>query len=123
MTPVVSCCSGVSCECVVDAGWMTSERTSPMLARWLNSVSELTNSRPASTPPLSSNESTAPTPLGAYLLAAAYQGRGRQARVVHRGDILVVLEPLGDLLRVLHVALDAQRQRLDALDEQPGAVR
>ena len=38
VTPVVSCCSGVSCECVVDAGWMTSERTSPMFARWLNSV-------------------------------------------------------------------------------------
>ena len=30
--------------------------------------------RPASTPPLSSNETTAPTPLGAYLLAAAYHG-------------------------------------------------
>ena len=35
----------------------------------------------------------------------------------------MVLEPLGDLLRVLHVTLDAQRQRLDALDEQPGALR
>ena len=41
VTPVVSCCSGVSCECVVEAGWMTSERTSPMLARWLNSVSDV----------------------------------------------------------------------------------
>ena len=41
VTPVVSCCSGVSCECVVDAGWMTSERTSPMFARWLNSVQAL----------------------------------------------------------------------------------
>ena len=74
VTPVVSCCSGVSCECVVDAGWMISERTSPMLARWLNSSTLSTSARPASTPPFSSNDTTAPTPLGAYLFAAAYHG-------------------------------------------------
>ena len=74
VTPAVSCCSGVSCAWVVDAGWMTSERTSPMLARWLNSDRLFTNSRPASTPPLSSNDRTAPTPFGAYLFAAAYHG-------------------------------------------------
>ncbi len=26
------CSSSVSCECVVEAGWMASERTSPILA-------------------------------------------------------------------------------------------
>ena len=108
VTPVVSCCSGVSCECVVDAGWMIRLRTSPMLARWLNSVTFSTSARPASTPPLSSNDSTAPTPFGAYLLAAAYHGLDGRPGVVDRGDVVVVLEPLGDLLRVLHVALDAQ---------------
>ncbi len=45
-----SCSSGVSCEWVVDAGWITSERTSPMLATWLCRVSALTNFLPASTP-------------------------------------------------------------------------
>ena len=32
VTPAASWSSGESCECVVDAGWMTRERTSPMLA-------------------------------------------------------------------------------------------
>ena len=35
VTPAGSCSSGVSCEWVVDAGWITSERTSPMFATWL----------------------------------------------------------------------------------------
>jgi hypothetical protein len=74
VTPAVSCCSGVSCAWVVDAGWMTRLRTSPMLARWLNSCSESTSARPASTPPFSSKERTAPTPRGAYRFAAAYDG-------------------------------------------------
>ena len=34
----------------------------------------------------------------------------------------MVLEPLGDRLGVLHVTLDAQAERLDALDERERAV-
>jgi hypothetical protein len=37
---------------------------------------------------------------------------------VHGLDLVAGLEPLGERLRVLHVALHAQRQRLDALQEQ-----
>ena len=43
VTPVASCSSAVSCECVVDAGWITRLRTSPMLATWLCSSSASTN--------------------------------------------------------------------------------
>ena len=35
----------------------------------------------------------------------------------------MVLQPLGDLLGVLHVPFDPQAQGLDALDELPGARR
>src|SRR3546814_391925 len=34
VTPVASCCSGVSWECVVEAGWMARLRASPRLATW-----------------------------------------------------------------------------------------
>ena len=63
-TPVVSCSSSVSWLWVVDAGWMTSERTSPMLARWLCSSSASTKRLPASRPPLSTNAGTEPAPFG-----------------------------------------------------------
>ena len=45
-----------------------------MFARWLNRERLSTNFLPASTPPFSSNDTTAPTPFGAYRFAAAYQG-------------------------------------------------
>ena len=71
VTPVVSCSSGVSCEWVVEAGWITRLRTSPMLATWLCSSSASTNFWPASLPPCSSKVSTAPAPFGAYFCCAA----------------------------------------------------
>ena len=43
VTPVVTCSSGVSCECVVEAGWIASDFASPMFARCENSCSELMN--------------------------------------------------------------------------------
>ena len=74
VTPVASCSSGDSCECVVDAGWMTRLRTSPMLATWLCSSSASTKRLPASTPPAISKASTPPTPRGAYFCARSCHG-------------------------------------------------
>ncbi|SLI18946.1 Uncharacterised protein [Mycobacteroides abscessus subsp. abscessus] len=65
---------------MVEAGWITSERTSPMLATWLCRVSASTNRLPASTPPASSNPITAPVPFGARLRPRSYHGEdGRPA--------------------------------------------
>ena len=41
-------CSSVSWRCVVEAGWMIRLRVSPILARWLNSLTLLTSAMPAS---------------------------------------------------------------------------
>ena len=87
VTPVASCSSGVSWACVVDAGWITSDRTSPMLATWLCSVSALTNALPASTPPASSNASTAPVPLGASFFPSSYHGELGRPGVVDRQHV------------------------------------
>ena len=48
VTPVSTCSASLSCWCVVEAGWMTSDLASPMLASRLNSLSELMSLRPAS---------------------------------------------------------------------------
>ena len=46
-----------------------------------------------------------------------------QARVVHLGHLRVVLQEVHHLQRVLHVALHAQRERLQPLNEQEGVER
>src|SRR5665811_1417387 len=76
VTPEKACSSGVSWLCVVDAGWMTSERTSPMFATCECSSSAETNACPAAEPPSISNASTAPAPRGVYFLAASCHGLG-----------------------------------------------
>jgi hypothetical protein len=46
--PVVACSSTESCWCVVEAGWITSDLASPMLATSENSSSESISFFPAS---------------------------------------------------------------------------
>src|SRR5690606_8544705 len=60
--------------------------------------------------------------LRRVLVRRLVPGARGESRVVDGGDIRVLLEPLGKLLRVAHVTLDAQAQRLDALDDAEGAV-
>src|SRR5205814_9876843 len=54
---------------VVEAGWITSERVSPTLARCENSFRFDTRLTPASYPPLRLKVNTAPAPFGEYLRA------------------------------------------------------
>ncbi len=60
----------VSCECVVEAGWMTRDCVADIGNHWqeLNAVRE---SPPASYPPLMTKESRAPVPSGAYFLPSS----------------------------------------------------
>ena len=58
----------------MEAGWITSERTSPMLATCECSTSASTNRLPASRPPSISKATMAPAPRGAYLRASAFHG-------------------------------------------------
>ncbi len=52
-----------------------------------------------------------------------YQGLLGRPEYQTEATSLCVIEPLGDRLSVLHVALHAQGQGLDALEELPGALR
>ena len=56
-----------SWECVVVAGWIASERTSPMLARLENRLRASMKAAPASRPPARSKVRIEPAPRGQYL--------------------------------------------------------
>ena len=53
----------------------------------------------------------------------AVRGMALETRVAHPGDSVVALQPAGDRERVLAVALDPQRERLEALEEEERVER
>ena len=63
LTPAFASASPSSCECVVEAGWMTRERTSPMFATCEWSSSASTNATAASKLPVMSKPWTQPAPF------------------------------------------------------------
>ena len=70
---------GVARE-AVEAGWMTSVRVSPTLARCEHSSTSPMKRSPASRPSASPKENTAPGPFGRYFCASAWFGSsGRPA--------------------------------------------
>ena len=70
-TPALASSSSVSCEWVVEAGWMTRDLASPMLATTGRSCTPSAKARPASYPPLMTKESRPPVPSGAYFLPSS----------------------------------------------------
>ena len=78
---------------------------------------------PASAPPLTPNVTMPPKPPLEVLLGERVRRVRGEARVADPGDLRAGLQPLGDGQRVLAVALDAQRQRLEALEEQERVER
>ena len=63
------------------------------------------------------------TAVGEVLLVELVIGVLRQARVVHLGDMAVAGQELNDLLGVLDMTVDTQRQGLGALEQDPGVER
>ena len=57
------------------------------------------------------------TAVGEVLLIELVIGVLRQARVVHLGDMAVTSQELNDLLGVLDMTVNAQRQSLGALEQ------
>ena len=117
-TPAASSAASESWRCVVEAGWMTSVRVSPTLARCEHRSTASMNASPAGAP--------AREPEREHRAGAARQValRERVARVVGQGGVAdpahprVGDEPLGDPAGVGDVGLHAQRQRLDPVQEQ-----
>ena len=102
---------------VVDAGWITSDRASPTLARCENTSSALDETAAAGRSTLRSKLNTAPQPRGSSRLASSWSGCDRQVRVGDLARPVLALQEAGDLARVVDVARHAQRQRLDPLQD------
>ena len=122
-TPAAASCSSDSCWWVVEAGWMTSVRASPMFARWLTQLAPISmNASPAARPPVDAEREHRARPLRA---GSAPPGRGAgaigQSGVAHPGHPRVGLQPLGDRAGVGDVRVHPLRQRLDALQQQESA--
>ena len=81
------------------------------------------NLRPASLPPLSSKPTRPPCPPLRYFSARRFASPFWIRGMDHLGDLRAFGEPGGDRGRVGAVALDAQRQRLDALKGEEGVER
>ena len=102
---------------------MTSVRVSPTLARCEHSSTRPMNASPASRPPSQPKENTAPGPFGRYLLRERVVRVVREAAVADPRHARILLQPLRDLLRVGHVRVHPQRQRLHALQDQERVER
>jgi hypothetical protein len=74
----------------------------------------------AASPPFTRIDSMPPKPPASG--APPPRGRWRrQPRIEHRLDVLVLREVLGDALRRLRAARDAQEERAHAAQQQPGS--
>ena len=111
-------------KCVVDAGWITSERQSPTLARCEKIFSASMKALPCLREPLRSKLNTAPQPRGSSFLRQRMAGVAFRARGSRRAATIAwPARNSTTLPRVGDVARHAQRQGLDALQDQPGGVR
>ncbi len=74
VTPTFACSSGVSCRCVVEAGWHVSDLESPMFTMRLNNRNASKHLRLDSNPPLTPNVSSETALLPKYFLAIGWSG-------------------------------------------------
>ena len=92
-TPAATSSSSFSCECVVDALWITSDFASPMLARWLNSCSALHEGGAGFASGLEPEADQASVALtGEHLVGKPVVRIVGQPRVVHPRHLLVAIE-------------------------------
>ena len=122
-TPAASSASVESWRCVVEPGWMTSVRVSPTLARCEHSSTRPMNASPASRPPSHAEREDRARALRQVLLGERVVRVVRQPGVADPAHARVGVEPLRDALRVGHVRLHPQRQRLHPLQDQERVER
>src|SRR5579872_566346 len=73
-TPTFTCSSGVSCRCVVEAGWQVSDFESPMFTMRLNNLNASKHLRLDSNPPLTPKVSSDTALSPKYFFAIGYSG-------------------------------------------------
>ena len=120
--PAARCCSSLSWEWVVVAGWMASDLASPTLARCLKSLRESMNLRAGRGAALDAEDDHRAA-FAAQIFAIERVLRiAGQAGIAHPLDRRVALQVFGGGQGVFAMAFHAQRQGFDALQGDPGIV-
>ena len=124
VTPPAASAASSRRRCVVEAGWITSVFASPTLARCEQQLAGLDE---APRPPRGRPRCRRPGSRPARAAGSAARARGvRRAGLVGVADeahARVRAQERGQRARVRDVPLHAQRQRLEALQEQEGVER
>ena len=118
--PAARSSSSLSCWWVVEPGWMISDLASPTLATWEKSWTASMQPLASLAPALDAEGEDRARSLRQVLVRQLVVAVGRQAGVVHVLDSGVLLEELGHLLGVCHVAVHPNVERLQALEEEEG---
>ena len=117
-TPAAQLLLGLICRCVVEAGWQARDFASPRFTSRLKSFKRVVEAHARRQAAAHvEGEQRAGTPAQIFLHQPMVGAVG-EAGVVDRLDARVAAQELRDLARVLDVALDPQRDRLDALQQQ-----
>ena len=111
------------CWWVVVAGWMISDFASPTFARRLNSFTLLISAAAGVAAAANAEGEHAAEAAGEVPRGVGVGRVRRESRVADPGHPLVLLQPVGHGKRVLGVALDSERERLEALQEEKRVER
>ena len=103
---------------MVEAGWQASDLASPILTSRLNSFERVVKMpcRPQARRDAEGQERT--SAAAEIFPRQRVVGIVGKARVIDPCDARIAAQEFGDAPRILDVALDAQRHRLDALQQQ-----
>ena len=122
-TPVVTCSASVSCEWVVDAGWMARLAYVPDIGQVAEQL-EPFDEPPAGIGAAGDTERhDRPATVGHVLLLTSCHGLDARPGVRHPRNLVAGLEPLRHLSRHWHVTFHPQTQRLEALQEEERVQR
>ena len=118
VTPAFACSSADICRCVVEAGWQASDLAVAEVDQPLDQLQRVVE-------PLAGLEAAGDAE-GQQRAGAAAEiflrqrmiGIVGEAGIIDPGDARIVAQEFGDAARILDMALDPQRHRLDALQQQ-----
>ena len=116
--PAWTFCASLSWRWVVEAGWMISERVSPILARCENSFTLDTQLHAGVVAALQAEREHRARALRAIFAGEVVVAVAGESRIADPRHFRVIGDPFGDGLGVVAMLLHAQRQRLDPGQDQ-----
>ena len=108
---------------MVEAGWQASDLASPMIDEPLDQLERVVEPLAGLEAALDAEGQQRAGAAAEIFLRQRVVGIVGKARIIDPVDARIVAQEFGDPPRILDMALDAQRHRLDALQQQERAQR